>query len=285
MNRALWSKSLRDARGLLAASCALLFGFFWLQVWVIREVTPEQLLRMLSELPAFVRRLLPVPIEVLASERGRLAFVYDHPLVLLTLTAWAFVRGSDAVSGPLNRGTLEMVLAQPVRRTSVLAVDAAVTVLDVAALCASGFLGTWVGLRVEGFDHLSALDFLPAAGNFFALGLFLSGVTTLVSACDSYRWRTLASVGAFYVLSMVVKVVARASPRWGALAYTSFFCAYEPQVLVSQPAGAWTWRYVNLQGQPAVGGLGYLSVLAGTALLAYLAAAVVFARRDLPAPL
>ena len=285
MNRALWFKAWREARWLLLASCVLLFCFFWLQVWVIRQITPEQLLRMLEELPQFVKKLMPVPIEVLASERGRLAFAYDHPLVTLTITVWAIARGSDAVSGELGRGTLEMVLAQPVRRTGVLFAHAAATVLGVLAICASGWLGTGVGLRVEGFGELTPLDFLPAAANLFALGIFLAGITTLVSACDSYRWRTIAAVGAFYVLAVVIKVVARATVRWDWLAYFSFFSAFEPQVLVSQPDGAWAWRFVNVQGQGAFGGLAYMSVLAGCGLAAYLAAAAVFARRDLPAPL
>lgn len=285
MNRALWFKAWREARWLLLASCALLFAFFWLQVWVIRQITPEQLLRMLEELPDFVKRMMPVPIEVLASERGRLAFAYDHPLVTLTMTVWAVARGSDAVSGELGRGTLEMVLAQPVRRCGVLWTQAATTVLGAVAICTSGWLGTAVGLRVEGFVNLGPLDFLPAAVNLLAVGIFLAGATTLVSACDSYRWRTIAAVGGFYVLAVVLKIVARASDRFDALAYCSFFSAFEPQVLVAQPEGAWAWRFVNAQGQAAFGGLAYLTVLVGCGLAAYLAAAVVFARRDLPAPL
>ena len=95
-----------------------------------------------SELPAFVKKLMPVPIEVLASERGRLAFAYDHPLVALTMTVWAFARGSDAVSGELNRGTLEMVLAQPVRRTTVLLTHAAVTVAGALAQLGSADAGS-----------------------------------------------------------------------------------------------------------------------------------------------
>ena len=44
--------------------------------------------------------------------------MYVHPLVLFSAVIWAIMRGSDCVSGEIGRGTMEMLLAQPVRRTS-----------------------------------------------------------------------------------------------------------------------------------------------------------------------
>ena len=54
-----------------------------------------------------------------------LAFV--DPVVVLAATVWGITRGSDAVSGQLERGTMEMVLASPVRRTAVFVTQAAAT--------------------------------------------------------------------------------------------------------------------------------------------------------------
>ena len=63
---------------------------------------------------------MPVSFAQIATSAGRIAVAYDDPIVLLLVTVWAISRGSDAVSGELNRGTMEMVLAQPVTRLGVL---------------------------------------------------------------------------------------------------------------------------------------------------------------------
>ena len=75
---------------------------------------------MLSFMPELVEQLMPVSFSQMATSAGRIAVAYDDPIVLLLVTVWAISRGSDAVSGELNRGTMEMVLAQPVTRLGVL---------------------------------------------------------------------------------------------------------------------------------------------------------------------
>src|SRR5262249_40704059 len=41
---------------------------------------------------------------------------YVHPLVITTLCIWAIGRASGAIAGEIDRGTMELLLAQPVRR-------------------------------------------------------------------------------------------------------------------------------------------------------------------------
>ena len=52
--------------------------------------------------------------------------------------------------------------------------------------------------------------FWPAALNLFTLGFFLAGVATFLSSCDRYRWRTIGIVVAFYVVQMIIELVALA---------------------------------------------------------------------------
>jgi ABC-2 type transport system permease protein len=114
----------------------------------------------------------------------------------------------------------------------------------------------------------------------------LAGFTTLVSSTTNVRSRTIGIVGAVYAVSMVMKVIGRLLPkqRWHLLAYGSFFTPFEPQSLVSQNVPPWSmWTHAG--GSLILGGLGYDSILIGLGLVFYIAAAVVFCRRDLPAPL
>src|SRR4051812_48834730 len=114
MNRALWKKSILESRWLLASSMLFMFAVHWLLVWTSSFFSVSDMEGMLSFMPELFEQLMPVTFSEVASPAGRIAIAYDHPIVLLLVTVWAISRGSDAVAGELNRGTLEMVLAQPV---------------------------------------------------------------------------------------------------------------------------------------------------------------------------
>jgi len=101
----------------------------------------------------------------------------------------------------------------------------------------------------------------------------MAGISAGVSAADSYRWRTVGILCGFYVFSILAKLVGRlSSPLWW-VGYFSFLNAYEPQRLVGDAAESWRLLAV------------YDTVLIGAGVIAYAIGAVLFARRDLPAPL
>jgi ABC-2 type transport system permease protein len=107
----------------------------------------------------------------------------------------------------------------------------------------------------------------------------------MVSSASNYRARVVGIVGGFYAVSMVVKIIGRMAPGWEWFSYFSFFTPFEPQLLVADPARAWTFWTRAADGTLVAGGLGYDSILIGLGLACYIAASVVFCRRDLPAPL
>jgi hypothetical protein len=77
----------------------------------------------------------------------------------------------------------------------------------------------------------------------------------------------------FYVTTLLAKLVGRLSGSLGWVGYLSVFNAYEPQRLVGGGPEAW-----RLLGQ-------YDGILLGIGAAAYILGAVIFSRRDLPAPL
>jgi len=101
----------------------------------------------------------------------------------------------------------------------------------------------------------------------------VAGIAACVSAADSHRWRTIGILCGFYVFSILAKLVGRLSTPLEWVGYLSILNAYEPQRLVGDPAAS--WRLLGL----------YDGVLLGLGLLAYVIGAVLFSRRDLPAPL
>lgn len=283
---ALWRKSILEARWLLLGSMALMFAFQLLFIWLTSLVTLGNLKTILSLLPPVTEKLSAVPLSQVATSAGRIAVAYDHPVVLLLVTVWAISRGSDAVSGPLGRGTLEMVLAQPVTRAGVLAIHSLSAIVGAGLLCLAGWLGTWTGVHLLTLEEPVAAEvFVPAALNLFALTVFVLGLTTLASAWDNTRSRTIGVVGAFYAIEMIVKIVGRSAPGWEWVNYFSFFTPFEPQRLVGGAVSAWQFSSTTRAGSLELGGLGYNAILTALAIACFVLAAIKFSRRDLPAPL
>ena len=274
MNRALWTKAIGDARLLLIGLTALMFGFNWLFVWLTSLVELGAFGIFLQALPGEIESLIGVPFAKVATPTGRIALAYIDPVVIFTMVTWSLARGSDVVSGEIGRGTMELLLAQPVSRLSLLATHAVVTTAGSLVLAAAAWLGTCQGLALTGLlKEVEPRHFVPAAANLFAATFFLTAATTLVSVCDSQRWRTLGIAGAFYIVELLIKIVARMAPKFDRLMYVTFLAAFEPQTLVVYPERAWQ---VSLR---------YDGTLIALGLAAYIAAAVVFSRRDIPAPL
>src|SRR5437667_4519235 len=49
-----------------------------------------------------------------------LSIGYVHPLMQIIFCIWAIGRATSAVAGEIDRGTMELLLAQPIRRPSIL---------------------------------------------------------------------------------------------------------------------------------------------------------------------
>ena len=323
MNRALWRKAITESQVLWLSCAALLYAFCWIRVWITSQLDMSQFENILANLPEAWQRLSPVPIEQLASYPARIAITFEEPLVYLAIALWTVARSSDCVSGEIGRGTMEMLLAQPISRWQVLLTPTCVTLLGTALLALVAVSGTltgiattsvemsvhehsltipWTGIeipspsatektwRVPMSQLVDAHLFWPAALNLFALGFLLAGVATFLSSCDRYRGRTIGILVAFYVVQMIVEVVALAVEQCSWLKWLTFFSAYEPVAIVSRSVGnpgyAWSWIARDQIGQSTMlGPLGYDAILIGLGLLGFIAAIVVFVRRDLPAPL
>ena len=115
--------------------------------------------------------------------------------------------------------------------------------------------------------------YIPPTLNVLGLGFAMAGISAFVSSLDRYRWRTVGIMGAFYAVAVVLKVIGRMAPAWEPVGYASVFWAFEPQRLLSNSAGASSSL------------LEYDAPLAAVGLVGFVAGAIIFCRRDLPAPL
>lgn len=306
---------------LLWIACALaLFSFAWVRVWVSSLVDMGQFRTIVEQFREF-ERFSPVSFDSLFTHTGRLGMTFDEPIVILCTIVWAIARGSDVVSGELGRGTLEMMLAQPISRTQLLLSHALVATVGLALLVLALWAGMAVGIarttvtetipppsiRIpfttlelplaggepvkETFPMRSVVDpltFAPAIFALFSLGFFVLGLSTLLSSMDRYRWRTVGAVMSIYVVQLVMFGLGKATDRLDWLRGWSFFNCYRPQVQIAHAvsdgwAAPWrlTGRDIGSWFAPGV----YPLILIGGGLLFYALAIFIFRRRDLPAPL
>jgi len=323
VNRAVLKKCVLEARLLFAGTAVLVFAFCWVRVFIVSRLQTSQFAAIVEQVWDQFKSFSPVPLDQLLSYTGRIAIGYNEPVVVFGVSIFAIARGSDAVSGELNRGTLEMLLAQPVGRLQVLYTQALVTVSGLFVLAVLTWAGTAAGIytavvkenaprpalriplvrlaiplplpspekiRVPMHQRTEPALFVTAALNLFCLGIAWSGLSTLVSACDRYRWRTIGVVVSIYILMIIAKLLGQAFPELAGLQWLSLFTPYEPQKFVSiaahDPANTWSLALYDSQGQLLEPGpLGYSLVLTLVGAVSYVAAGIVFQRRDLPAPL
>ncbi|MGC3965888.1 MAG: ABC transporter permease subunit [Pirellulales bacterium] len=272
--RALWWKAWVESRGLLAALVATAVLFQVIYVWMSSQVELGALEVFLRTLPKSFEKMLGIPLASLATPQGRLAMAYVHPVTIFVCVSWSIARGSDCVSGEIGRGTMEMLLAQPVRRWAIVVTHAVVNNVGALLLAVVSWLGTCFGVRLMGYSgRVAPFDFGPSALSLVGFLFFLTAATTLASACGSDRRRTVGWMCGFYLFQLLLKLVARAVPGFAWLGYGSFLSAFEPEVLGIRPETAWRDVAVNN------------GVLFTAGLLCYVAAVAVFAKRDLPAPL
>lgn len=274
-NTAIWRRAWGDQRALLLALGALWAVFPWIYLWLSAQITMSAFQDvLLRAIPEEWQKLSGVPFAEVATPAGRVALAFVDPVVVLAATVWGITRGSDAVSGQLERGTMEMVLAAPVRRTAVFLTQAAAAVVGAALLCGVLLVSVWTAVSWGPWaGRVDPARFAPAVANVFGLMVCLGGIAALVSAADSHRWRTIGIMCGFYVLSILAKLVGRLSRTFSWVGSLSVLEVYEPQRLVGGGMEAW-WLLAR-----------YDALLLGIGLAAYGLGALIFARRDLPAPL
>lgn len=319
IDRVMVRKYVGQSSLLFSALALALFAFAWVRVWVVKLLDMGQFQTILEQFREF-EKFSPVEFDALFTYTGRVGMTFDEPIVILCTVIWCVSRGSDVVSGELNRGTLEMLLAQPISRARLMLSHAAVSVVGLALLALAVWGGIAAGVyattleetvapptfrvpflqwelplaadppaveRVPMRERVDVLVFAASVFHLFAFGFFLLGLSTMLSAIDRYRWRTIGGVVTVYVLQLVMFGLGKAADSLAWLQNLTFFTCYQPQrmtSLVSQQGLAAPWSL----SQPLADGLPplfYPLILLGLGLLAYGVAFWHFGKRDLPAPL
>jgi ABC-2 type transport system permease protein len=306
---------------LLFASCAIvLFVFSWVRVWVGTFFNLTEYGVILDQLAEF-EKYSPIEFSALLTYTGQVGLVYEEPIVIACIVIWAVARGSDVVSGELGRGTLEMLLSQPVSRERLLCSHAVVSISGLGLLCLLVWGGIALGIQTNVVDEevpapsvevpllnwqiplpggepiveqvplkdrVDAGHFGAATFHLFAFGFFILALATLISSIDRYRWRTVGMVVGIYVVQLVMYALGLVSESLSWLLGGTFLSCYKPQnvtALIEQGTAYAPWSLTDTPGEFFFPPLAYPLILLSIGFTFYVVAIIIFRRRDLPAPL
>ncbi len=277
MTRLLLKKYVNESALLLSACAFMLVMFCWARVWIVCQFDLTQLEPLLAQLRPF-EKFMPVPLEQMLTYTGSIAMTFHEPVLILCILVWAVARGSDVVSGELGRGTLEMMLAQPISRIRVMLCHAAVCVGGLALLCAAVWLGLYAGIQTNTVSETLTpavnlkIPFLPVeipvplgasstvrtplaervdatlyvapVCNLFGFGFFVWALSVLCSSFDRYRWRTIGVVIGIYVVQLLLFLLSKATEFTAFCGRLTFLTCYQPDAIVqlarTRPQTVWS---------------------------------------------
>ena len=251
-----------------------------------------------------------------------LSIVLVHPLTQVLIAFWAVGRGASALAGELERGTLELLLSQPVSRPKVAfshaVFDLASWVLISVAFTSAAAAGAWwvsplrerplpaqlqakldqakwwnwspaslfrpAPLAKPESDRLKIEPerFLLAAPAVAALGWSVSGIAFAASAFGRSRMRVLGLVALMMALMFLINLLGQLWEPLLVLRPLTVFYYYLPQEAMLGGTALVDWAEWLGPGAAAFPGFW---VLVATGALGYLTGTFRFSTRDLPAPL
>ena len=319
--RALLVRYTLQARTVFLACGLAMFGFMMLRVWSITLLGSEEFREIIKHFKNF-EKFSPVPFSSLVTYTGRAARTFNEPIVLFVILTWTISRGSDTVAGQINRGTMEMLLGNPVSRSNVYWPQFLVTTVGTFLLSTLAWLGMVVSVHLNMVEevikppsfsipytqleiplstaevttiqtpmseYINIWDFMPALTIIFAMGFFVAGFATMISSFDRYRWRAVGIAVGFVIFQQSIRILAVSKPEYNYLLNFTFFNPFDPEglvnVLTEDPEQFWQFWQYEREESIRLSALGCHCILFGFGVLCYLIGNYVFCKRDLPAPI
>lgn len=173
MTLVLWRKLFRDVRLVLLAVALFLglFQFLWARIVErilsrlapffntlagLGGLAPQDIEAVVFEGPGkILRTIIGGDRVVLDNAMDLLSIGYVHPLMVVLFCVWAIGRAAGAIAGEIDRGTMELLLAQPIARSRLILAHLLLDAVTIPLLCLSLWAGNWLGalaitpIRVE----------------------------------------------------------------------------------------------------------------------------------------
>ena len=262
--RSVFVKSMRDLRRSLLWWSIGLVGMVAMMTAVYPSIRDNpELNRLVEEYPEALKAFIAFGGSIdYASGAGYLGIELFSFMVPLLFVIAAVASGAAAIAGEEERGTLDLLLSQPVTRRAVGAAKILSAAAEIVALTIVLWLALWAGVLV--FDMgVPASNLLAASLTAGALGLTFGAIAFLLGAATGRRALSIGTTAALAVAAYLVNALAALVSGLGQLQKASPFYHYGI-------------------GDPLREGIsvGHFATLVAIAIVSAAAGIVLFERRD-----
>ncbi len=154
---------------------------------------------------------------------------WNHPLVVLAVLGWAIARGSGAIAGEIERGTVDLTFSRPISRSTYVGAQVLFMVAGLICMVMALVAGTFLGnLCFAPNAPPSLFDLLKPGVMVVALGLAVFGYTIPLSAIDVVRWRAAVIAAGVTICGLVGIMQAQQYEGWQWIEKISVFWYYRP---------------------------------------------------------
>jgi ABC-2 type transport system permease protein len=294
MSQVFWLKVLRDLRWPVLMVGLLLFAFQTLWAKITDRIVNELLDAFKAQnisVDFITKTLFKGPGRIIETIMGgemihlnnpmeMLTISYVHPFTQIVLCVWAIGRAAGALAGEIDKGTMELLLAQPISRRQVVLSHLGVDLVMIPLLCLFVIAGTMTGTHAVGLQNIELHRFFAALVNIAALLFAVGGYTLALSALGRLRWRVMSIALGVTLVQFLLNLLGQlwdVLEPWRPL---TVFYYYQPQAIILREK--WT---VKIASWWPGGEVNVIVVLLWVGAVGYFVAAAGFARRDVPAPL
>ncbi len=245
----------------------LLLGVEMVLAYVIPTFQAQfsEALLQIKFVQTFVGAMLGIDASEQLGPEAFTAFAWVHPVVLALIWTHALVSCTRMPAGEIDRGTVDLTLTLPVTRWGLLVAETAVWIVAGVFVLALGVVGNeWGGLYVDTAMRPAIGRVLIVLANMLCLYLAVGGLSWLMSAASNRRGPALIVVLLFLLASFLLNFLAQFWSVADRIAFLGILDYYRPMYVLRD--GTVPWRD--------------MVVLLTTAVTLWIAAGVVFSRRD-----
>ena len=224
----------RNHRGIVIFSVAFVTLFQFMLLYLVTTFdTTAMLSAILEQLPPVIKAFMQDSFFNMLTYDGAAAFGFNHPIVLTLLVIIAINIPAHHITGETESGTLELLLAHPLKRSSLLFSLWVSGCLVLLLIIASALIGSFISILL--FHHLTLaniVSLIQIGFNLWLLILLIFSFTIMIAVFSGKGFRA-GNLSA--VITLIFYLLYFIAQFWGPLAFTkpfNLFSYYEPQGLM-----------------------------------------------------
>jgi len=226
----------KNYRGLVLFSMIVIAALQFLINWLFTTMDfASVIVSMRQQLPAPLRLFFEEEFFSRFSIKGSAAFGFNHPVVLALLALNAIIIPARHIAGEIESGTLELLLAYPLKRTRLLLTLWASAIIQLLLIVGAAGAGSMTSVAIY---HELTLDlWAPMVKIAFNLWLFFILIMSYTLLLATFG-KESAKIGIYSAaLTLTLYFLNFLSTIWEAISFIkpyNIFSYYQPQKLMFQ---------------------------------------------------